>query len=628
VTRLVRAALLLAALTGTGALSPAAAAAERPRLTSAGEARFPERAYVLSLPRKLRLAPGRVHVRENGNRVSRLSIVPAAAAAERQFGTVLVIDASWSMRGRAIRDAMTAARAFADRRNDNHQLAVVAVNRTSRVLLPFTAGEEAIQEALADPPRVAVHTRLYDAIDKALSLLRDAEIAAGSVVVLSDGNDTVSRTSVEEVVDAARAARARVFSVAIKAGYFTPAPLKALASDTGGAYTETSSTRQLAAIYDQLGARLANEYLIRYRSFASPDQRVRVRVTVDGVGAAAAGYTTPALPSVSDPPFRHSLAYRFWLSPMTMVAVSLLTAALIAVGFVLLVRPRRRSLRKRMAEFVSVRVAGEARQQAGSLTGRVLDGAERSLESRKWWTRFKETVELAEIGIPAVHVVVWTAIGTLVLMWLLSLIGGPLLALLGLAVPWGVRSFVNRKAGRTRHQFAEQLPDNLQVLASALRAGHSFVGALSVVVNEADEPSRSEFRRVVADEQLGVALEDALDAVAHRMENRDLEQVSLVAALQRESGGNMAEVLDRVTDTIRERFELRRMVRTLTAQGRLSRWVVSALPLLLLGALTVLNPTYLAPLFTTTVGRVLLVVGGLMVMAGSLVIKRIVEIEV
>jgi tight adherence protein B len=628
VTRATLSALAVAALAATGVLASPTDAAERLRLTPTGGARFPERAYVLSLPEKRRLAPGQVEIRESGNRVSRLSVVPAGAAGARQFGTVLVVDASLSMRGRAIGDAMTAARAFADGRNASHRLAVVAFNRTSTVLLPFTTDEGAIDAALASRPRLVEGTHVYDAVDRALALLRAAKVAAGSVVVVSDGADTGSRVSLEAVEAAARAAHVRVFSVGIRSRSFTPGPLERLAEGANGSYSEARTSAELAGIYDQLGARLAGEYLLRYRSFAGPDERIRVRVSVDGVGSAVTGYVTPPLPIVPEPPFRHSLAYRIWLSPATMVVVSLLAGVLMAAGFVLVIRPRGRSLRRRMAEFVSLRLPGEANEQQGSLTGRVLTGAERSLESRMWWTRFKETVELADIGVPAVHLLVWTAIGTLVAMWLLWLIGGLLLAVPGLAVPWGVRSFVNRKAARTRNRFAEQLPDNLQVLASALRAGHSFVGALSVVVNEAEEPARSEFRRVVADEQLGVALEDALEVVARRMDNTDLDQVGLVAALQRQSGGNMAEVLDRVTETIRERFELRRMVRTLTAQGRMSRWVVSALPILLLAALAALNPTYLAPLFTTSVGNVLLVVAGLMVVTGSFVIKRIVEIEV
>ena len=133
---------------------------------------------------------------------------------------------------------------------------------------------------------------------------------------------------------------------------------------------------------------------------------------------------------------------------------------------------------------------------------------------------------------------------------------------------------------------------------------------------------------MVADEQLGVPLEDALHVVVERMESRELEQVALVAALQRQTGGNTAEVLDRVTETIRERFELRRTVRTLTAQGRLSRWVVSLLPLFLLLVITFINPGYMHIMYSSTLGKIALVFAALMVAGGSLVIKRIINIKV
>jgi tight adherence protein B len=125
-----------------------------------------------------------------------------------------------------------------------------------------------------------------------------------------------------------------------------------------------------------------------------------------------------------------------------------------------------------------------------------------------------------------------------------------------------------------------------------------------------------------------VPLDESLTVVAHRMDSKDLEQVALVATLQRDTGGNTAEVLDRVTDTVRARFELRRMVRTLTAQGRMSRWVVSLLPVGLFALITLINPNYMRPLFTHTSGRVLLALSAVMVIAGSLVIRRIVNVKV
>jgi tight adherence protein B len=149
-----------------------------------------------------------------------------------------------------------------------------------------------------------------------------------------------------------------------------------------------------------------------------------------------------------------------------------------------------------------------------------------------------------------------------------------------------------------------------------------------VVVDNAPEPSRSELQRVVADEQLGVPIEEALRRVAKRMASRDLDQVALLAELQRTAGGNAAEVIDTVVETLRERADLRRLVRTLTAQGRLARWVLSALPPAAAAVLLLLQPTAVLPLFQTGVGQVLLVIAALLVISGSLVIQKLVTIKV
>jgi len=617
---------VLALLTATA--YAAAGTSRGPRIVEAGGARFPDRAFVLTLPAKQQLRAARVHVLENGAQVSKVTLVPVDAAGRGDFGVVLVIDASKSMHGRAIADAMKAARAFAARRTPTQQLAVVTFNSTSSVLLPFTSDAATIDAALASPPPLATGTHVYDGVATALTLLRGAKIASGSVVVLSDGADTGSRLSATTAAASARRDHARIFTVGIRSKSFQGAPLKKLSLAAGGGYSETGSTANLARIYDQLGARLAGEYLLRYRSPAGPNKKVTVKVRVDGIlGAGIGGYVTPALPIAKPAPYHRSIAANIWMSALTMLLVSLASAGLFALGVMMMVRPRRGNLRARMAQFVSLR--GVASKDDGArLTERVFVGAERSLETTKWWARFVEALELAEIRIPAVQLLLWTFVATFFAMWSLAMLGGSLLfGVLGLGVPFVVRALISRKIDRLRAQFAEQLPDNLQVLASALRAGHSLVGALSVVVEDAAEPSRSEFRRVVADEQLGVSLEDALNVVSRRMDNRDLQQVGLVAALQRETGGNMAEVLDRVTETIRERFEIRRIVKTLTAQGRMSRWVVSLLPIILLAAISVLNPKYVEPLYNEMFGRVLLAMAAVMLVAGSLVIKKIVDIK-
>jgi len=623
-------ALPLAALAVAMACAAAATAGTSPRITEA-RAPFPQRAFVLSLPTAMRLSAGQVRVLENGKPVSGVNVIPAGGSAE-QFGVVLLIDASNSMRGEAIDGAMAAARAFATKRTDLEQLAVVAFNDNAQVVLPFTSDGTAIDSALKETPHLAYGTHIYDGVETALRLIANAKIRAASIVVLSDGADTGSHASEAVAAAAANREHVRIYTVGLRSAGFDPTTLQKLAADAGGQYSLATSPAQLREIYAALGAKFAREYVISYHSSVGPGQRVGVAVQVKGVPAVAStGYVTPSVPTNGHAPsgYHEPFWRKLWSSSLTMIVIAFIEASLVALAVMAMMGSRRQgTLRKRMAQFVSIPEAEEERPTA-VLSDRVEDGTEKILGRTQWWGRFMDELELAGITWSPRRIVLFTFIGTFFSIWFLSLIfSSKVIALLGLSVPFVVRGYIKRRVSRKRGQLAEQLPDNLQVLASAMRAGHSFIGALSVVVDDAPEPSRSEFRRVIADEQLGVPLEDALHVVVERMESRELEQVALVAAVQRNSGGNTAEVLDRVTETIRERFELRRMVKTLTAQGRLSRWIVSLLPVFLLTVITLINPGYMHVLFASTGGRVALVFAALMVIAGSFVIKRIVNIRV
>jgi tight adherence protein B len=161
-----------------------------------------------------------------------------------------------------------------------------------------------------------------------------------------------------------------------------------------------------------------------------------------------------------------------------------------------------------------------------------------------------------------------------------------------------------------------------------MRTGNSFIGALSQLVDHAPEPTASEFRRVIADERLGVPLDTALQRMVARMDNNDLKQVGLVTVIQRETGGNGAEALDRVVGNIRARDDIRRLVRTLTAQGRMSQLVLTALPVITAVALKVLGGEAMAPLYETGYGHALLAFAAVLIAIGGLWIGRIVKVKV
>jgi tight adherence protein B len=622
-----RLALLIACTAAAAALAGSAAAAGAKggiQLTEARGAKFPERAFVVSLPGGRALSARNVRVTENGNAVYDVSVLSASAVSKKTFGVVLVVDASESMVGAPIENAVAAARAFAARRNANQQLALVVFNGTPKAVLPFTTSTARIDAALAQAPPVAYGTHIYDAVAMAETMLSDAGIQAGSIVVLSDGADTGSQSKGADVAAAARTAHVRLYTIGLSSPKFDGTTLASLAAEGGGQYALAKSTQALAPLFEELSQRISREYVVRYKSFAGPKTPVKVSVQVGGVGGASAAYETPALPVKSVSPYHRSVVQRFWGSPLLMIVLALIVAGMIALFTFALASTKGTGLPQRMVEFVSV----PGLQKDGGQTQGASDTREH-VEETGFWTRFDRSLEIAQINTNGVSYVAMTAVATVVVWFLIVLVSGSLWwALLALFVPYLSREFFLRKLARRRNQFSEQLPDALQVISSALRSGHSFAGALAVVVESSSEPMKSEMQRVVADEQLGIPLEQSLNVVAERMASRDLEQVALVGELQREAGGNAAEVVDRVAETIRERFELRRLINTLTAQGRMSRWIVSAVPVVIILILQVINPHYLHPLVSTLGGKIALVFAAGLVIGGSLVIKKIVDIKV
>ena len=184
--------------------------------------------------------------------------------------------------------------------------------------------------------------------------------------------------------------------------------------------------------------------------------------------------------------------------------------------------------------------------------------------------------------------------------------------------------------GRAKRMKAmeEQLGDTLAILASSLRAGHSFLQALDMVAKEIGEPSATEFQRVVAEIRLGRPVDDALWAMADRVDSDDLRWAVIAVNIQREVGGNLAEVLDIVANTVRERAYVRRQVRVLSAEGRFSIAILIALPFLIFLYISVVNGEYVEPLFTTTIGKVLLAIGAFLMGLGVIVMRKIVKIDV
>jgi tight adherence protein B len=625
----------VAALLAGGLLAtPLSSAAGTLSVSQGGGASFPARSLVLVVPGRPSVSPSEVHISENGHPVPGAIVTPITNAGAGDFGVVLAIDISPSMKGAPLARAMAAARALAAQRTGKQDLAVVAFDQNANVTLPLTDDPHAIRRALAHAPPVGRGAYIYNALAVAVQQLANAKIAAGAVILLSDGASEGAtprpghNLTAISIGAAASAAHAQIYTVGLRDSSYTPQRMSLLARVGGGDFVESSSS-QLAGVFTRIEAGLTSAYVVRYRSTAPLGYRVSVSISVNGVPQVATlAYTSPPPPRT--PSAKRTTPKSFWVSTLALVLVSFAAALLLGLGLFALLAPRlrRAGLRGRVSKFTASLLPETP--EVGGASSPFLPALERLLQRSAWWAQFKEDVEIARIKHGPVELVAMTALATIVSAVLLSLAFGSLMASLFplLLGPLVLRSLVKYRLAKQREVFAEQLPTHIQELASAMRAGHSLVSGLTSMARVAPEPSRGEWTRVLADEQLGRPLDEAMEPLIRRMGSDDIGQVALVASLHQRTGGNMAEVLERVADSVREREELRRELKALTAQARLSRWVVTALPIVVGAAIALLNPRYIEPLFTTSTGVTLLFVAGVLLIAASLVMRAITNIKV
>ncbi len=333
------------------------------------------------------------------------------------------------------------------------------------------------------------------------------------------------------------------------------------------------------------------------------------------------------------------VALSFWSSPAAqLVIAALVGVAAFALGWLLLGTAARakkdREISARMAAIsgtgTSQPVAVDLEGAAGWIPQRVTRFGKRFAESRGFNDRLDAELESAGVSIRSGEFVVLSVVAFLVGAVLgAALLRASLLALaVGAAAGIGPTMALRMALKRRTEKMREQLPDVLTIMASSLRAGHSFMQALDMVAREIPQPAATEFQRVVSEIRLGRPTDDALEALATRVGSADFRWAVLAVNIQREVGGNLAEILDNVADTLRERAMMRRQIQVLTAEGRLSAWVLAALPVAIAVYMFAVNPSYIGLLFTTRIGLFLLSGAVVLLVLGILWMRKIVDIDV
>ena len=552
---------------------------------------------------------------------------------------MLVLDTSGSMKGDRIAAARRAAASFIDALPEGVSVGLVAFSDRARVVVAPTTDRAAVIGALesASPDGA---TALFDAIPTALRALPPQSRAR--LIVLSDGEDTASSSDLAAVTREAKRAGVPIDVVALAPTAEQLEALTTLSDASGGTLRTASESDDLLAAFLEA----SKSFSARAAITATLPDNVEARgkpvvATVDVGSLEFAGETalpdTASLAAVDSSPAAPTgiTAAGTESSPSRTPALLalLVFACVLAFGWVVLNSRKTAASDRRLDQVLNYRASAlstaDARRAETPLHSRVRT-IDDFLARSKGYRRTEELLAAAAMNLtPGGWLVVRVAV-SLVLMVLAGLLLGSLLGVVlgGLAGWLATLAWINSRRTARRRMFSDDLPDFLMLLASGLRAGLSFNHALESSASEGKGEVGRQMRRALRAVQVGVPLDTALMDCADRMDNEDLRWTVTALSIQQEVGGNLSTILDAAARTIRARHELRREVRTLSAEGRLSAYILVGLPVLVFCFLAIFRNDYVSKLWMDPLGVVML--GGLLLLmiAGWMWMKSVVRIEV
>jgi tight adherence protein B len=561
---------------------------------------------------------------------------PVAGFQAQNLGRVkaiaTLIDRSQSMRGKPLADASAGARAFVAAKQAADELSVIAFGSKVSTLSPFSTVKRDADLPLGRMTTDSVKgTALYDAVIAAANQLRGNPLPGRVIIVLSDGADNASSGSLLSAIRAAREANALIYAIGIEGDGFTSDPLEELASSTGGQYYGAASTSALSGVYKSVADALKKTWRIQYVTAARPGDSIRLTASIVGEGSTTQLAKIPVGKTTSAPG-PSTLIPKNAYGPGGPLAVAIAVATLVLFGCLFLLAGIRGSwVRSRIVAHTGEGKGKNAKknrkERRNEALSSIFAATEKALGHLKQWRSISRMLERADVQLRTVEFI-WITIGAGVLMALLAFLfgAGPVI-LIALTVTAGMIPFsvIWLKMRKRLRAFEDELPDLLITIAASLKAGHSFKQGLQAVVDEGHPPANQEFKRVLTEASLGRPMDDALLEMAERMASKNFEFAITAVTIQRQVGGSLATLFDMVADTVRQRQQFARKIRALTAMGRMSAYTLIGIPFFLAGVITLVNRTYMHPLYYSHTGHILILIGLAMMGFGSLILKKIVS---
>ena len=608
-------------------LAPAAAAGSSVRIVGVDTSGYPEVRVTVVAPS----GAAEPRLGENGLPVAGLQAVNLGNAKS----VVLAVDRSQSMAGASLRNATAAARAFIAAKGPNDGIEVVGFGHQAVPLTGFSLTGNDADAALS-----GLHvdsrqgTALWDAVVRAATALDQQGQPGRVIVVVTDGQDVSSSASFAAAVAAAHHAHASVYTIGIAGRGFTPDPLKRLAADTGGQYLEASSSTQLASLYASIAATLSHTWQLTYLTAARPGDTVQIAAEVAGARATRSVQLTTSeaivAPSQSPPAV---LPASVWRSPAALYALTGAVALLVFLAYWFASGSRSGArLRARLSPHLGVgerRAKPKRRRQSRTFMRGLVLATEQALANIKQFRAVQRLLTRADLPLVASELL-YICVGSALLVGLLTFLAGvPLVLVVLFMVVGGALPllWVASKAKRRMKAFDNQLPDLLITVAASLKAGHSFRHAIQAVVEEGADPTARELRRVLTETRLGRPMDEALAEMGDRIGSKNLSFVLNAVTIQRQIGGSLAGLFDVVAETVRQRQQFARKIRSLTATGRMSSYVLAGLPFMVSALISVITPAYMAPLWHTSTGHMLVGTALVMLAIGGVILRRIVSFK-
>jgi tight adherence protein B len=567
---------------------------------------------------------------ENGRRMA----LSSAQNLGRAKSVALLVDRSQSMKGKPLANAVGAARAFIAAKPAGDRIAVFTFATKPVFAARFSTSTIDADIALRTIPVDKVQgTTLFDALVMSARQLRTEPHPSRVIIVVTDGNETRSEASLKDAIAAAHDAGASVYVVAIESAKFTPAPLKELARATGGNYYGAASSGALAGVYRSIAAELSRTWRLEYATAGRPGERLTLAAHALGSSSKPARLELPGGDTSTPGSAPSRLLPEIFYSPVGTQLIALITGLIVLIAATLaMTTVKGARLRRRLAPHVATALDVRKRKQERERL-QMAEGLFRATESAfghwRFWAKLERLVERSDLPLRTVEVA-YMMIGAALLGGALgTFLGLGTLPLLGCLCGSGFLpvAFVWFKASRRTRAFENQLPDVLITLAAALKAGHSFKAGLQTIVDEGNEPASKEFNRVLAEARLGRPLNDALGDMSGRLGSKNFDFVITSVTIQQQVGGSLAALIDMVADTVRQRQQFIRKIKGLTAMGRAGAYVLIGLPFFIALMITIINPTYMDPLYNTSTGHKLIYTGLAMMAFGTAVLKKIVSFK-